>query len=112
MNGLSIQIFDQIPAAPKHELKWRKCEVTNVYQVSIMNLKIEVTAGEKFVELEGEFFSTGFEGWVRMPMTNWQPIGDGFLTLDDLKKKALQIAARQLRALAHHFESLSNFEQI
>lgn len=112
MNGLSIQIFDQIPAAPKHELKWRKCEVTNVYQVSIMNLKIEVTAGEKFVELEGEFFSTGFEGWVRMPMTNWQPIGDGFLTLDDLKKKALQIAARQLRALAHHVESLSNFEQI
>lgn len=109
MNGLSIQIFDQIPAAPKHELKWRKCEVTNVYQVSIMNLKVEVMVKENIATTQSSHTLTG---WVRMPMTNWQPIGDGFLTLDDLKKKALQIAARQLRALAHHVESLSNFEQI
>ncbi len=112
MNGFSIQVFEIIESTPQHQFKWRKCEVTNVYQVSIMNLKIEVTAGEKFVELEGEFFSTGFEGWVRMPMTNWQPIGDGFLTLDDLKKKSLLIVAKQLRALAHHVASLANFEQV
>ena len=112
MNGLSIQIFDQIPAAPKHELKWRKCEVTNVYQVSIMNLKIEVTAGEKFVELEGEFFSTGFEGWVRTPMTNWQYLGDGFTSLESLKENALLNVSKQLRALAHHVASMSNFEQL
>ena len=109
MNGLSIQVFEIIESTPRHQLTWRKCEITGAHQVSIMNLKIEVMVKENVATTQGAHTLTG---WVKTPMTNWQPIGDGFLTLDDLKKKALLIVAKQLRALAHHVASLSNFEQL
>ena len=108
-NGLSIQIFDQIPDLPKHQLKWRECEVTGALHVTIMNLKIEVMVKETVATTQEMHTLTG---WVRMPMTNWLPLGDGFASLNEIKQDALQIAARQLRALAHHVASLANFEQI
>lgn len=109
-NGLSIQLFDQIPAAPRRQLKWRECEVTGILHISIMNLKIEVTTKKSYLPDPDHFFI--LEAWVKTPMTNWQYLGGGFTSLEDLKESALQAVSKQLRALASHVDALANFEQV
>ncbi len=107
-NGLSIQLFDHIPATPRHKLQWRQCVTTGIFHVSIMNLKIEVMVRQTS-PTHGDAI---FEGWVKTPMTNWQYLGGGFICIDMIKESALLAVSRQLSALAHHVLSLSNFEQV
>jgi len=107
-NGLSIQVFEIIESTPQHQLKWRKCDVTGAYQISIMNLKIEVMVKENPTTIG----DTIFEGWVKTPMTNWRYLGGGFIMIELIKESALLSVSRQLSALAHHVASLASFEQI
>ena len=109
-NGLSIQVFDQMPASPEHQLQWRQCEVTGILYVTVMNLKIDLMVTEKHLPSGDHFFV--FEGWVKTALTNWQYLGDGFETLAELKLNALKAVAKQLISIGRIADSYRNFEQV
>lgn len=100
MQDLLIQIYDQLPADEKR-LKWKFEEVTQIWSVTVLGLKVEMIN------------PVASKVYVKLPFTTWLFVGDDLVNITHAKAEALRVAAKQLSMLSHTLTTYAdNFEQI
>lgn len=91
-------------------ITWRPLDLLGHFKTRInlwIEIEIRIEGGPMPFASEQEIYA----GWFKTPFTDWESLGNGFLSIEDVKSAALIETSKKLRLFSENLKLQAGWEQ-